>query len=288
MTPEAFHAARKTIATPSGEIAYIEHGAGPAALFVHGFPVNAYHWRHVLAAVGDLRRCIAPDLMGLGYTNAAADQDLGFEAQADMLLEVLDALDLEQIDLVGNDSGGAIAQILATLAPERIRSLTLTNCDTSGHWPPPALAPIAGLAKAGQLGATCAAFLANPELARSPGALGAVFEFPARLSPELLDVYLGPLTASEKRRAQVDAYVVAIEQGPPDRLAAGLQALQTPTLIVWADDDIFFPVSEGRWLAETIPGTRTFEALEGAKLFFPEERPDPFCALLRRHWTATR
>jgi pimeloyl-ACP methyl ester carboxylesterase len=223
--------------------------------------------------------------MGLGYSEIGDGQDVGFEAQATMLLEVLDALSIDTVDLVGNDSGGAIAQILATRAPSRIRSLTLTNCDTEGNWPPPALGPILGLARAGQLGQTLAAFRDDPDVARSPGALGAVFECPERLTPELLGVYLGPVTASPERMAQVEAYAMAIEQGPPEGLTAGLRSLETPTLIVWADGDIFFPAKTGLWLADTIPGTRKLEVFEGARLFFPEERPADFCALLREHWT---
>jgi pimeloyl-ACP methyl ester carboxylesterase len=287
MTPESLHAARKTLAMSSGTIAYIEQGDGPPALFIHGFPVNSYHWRHVFDAVSGLRRCIAPDLMGLGYTEIKDGQDLQFPAQASMLLEFADSLRLDAFDLVGNDSGGAIAQILATLAPGRVHTLTLTNCDTEGNWPPEALRPALDLARAGKLGQTFAAFLTNPQLARSPGALGAVFEFPDRLDAALLEVYLGPLTATMERRAAVDAYVMAIEAGPPEGLTDRLRALRAPTLIVWADQDIFFPVAAGGWLEETIPGARKMEVFEGAKLFFPEERAAAFSALLREHWMAS-
>jgi pimeloyl-ACP methyl ester carboxylesterase len=181
MTPHEFHTLRKTVDTPSGRIAFIEKGDGPAALFVHGVPLNGYHWRHAIGELADLRRCVAPDLMGLGYSKVGPDQKLDFEAQAQMLLEFLDALGIETVDLVGNDSGGAVAQILDTTAPGRIRSLTLTNCDTHDNWPPEAFLPIVKLGKAGHFGQALAGLLANPDAARSAQGLGVGFEFPERL-----------------------------------------------------------------------------------------------------------
>ena len=138
LTREAFAGSRRFAETTHGRIAYVERGEGPAALFLHGVPLSGYHWRHQLATLSDARRCIAPDLMGLGHTEIAADADVTFPAQAAMLLELLDALGIDRVDLVGNDSGGGVAQILAARAPERIRSLVLTNCDTHDNWPPPA------------------------------------------------------------------------------------------------------------------------------------------------------
>src|SRR5687768_18507841 len=110
---EAFHARRRFVDLPYARIAYVEEGEGPAAVFVHGVPLNGLHWRHVIAGVRDRRRCIALDLMGLGYSEIGAGQDVSFTAQARMIADVVDALGLATIDLVGNDSGGAVAQIFA-------------------------------------------------------------------------------------------------------------------------------------------------------------------------------
>lgn len=284
MTPAAYADARRFIDLPQGRIAYVAQGQGPAALFIHGIPLNGYHWRHQIAALADLRQCICPDLMGLGASEVAPGTPLDFHAQAGMLIALIDALGLDRVDLVGNDSGGAIAQILATQVPDRIRSLTLTNCDTHGNWPPPAFMPILDLAKAGHLGHAFAAFLADPALAQSPQGLGVAFEFPDRLTPELLATYLGPLVATPARMAQLDAYVSAIERSPTQALLDALRAFEPPTLIVWGDDDVFFGAEWGAWLAQTIPGVRRYEVLPGARLFFPEERADALNALLRDHW----
>src|ERR1700752_1192779 len=120
----------RSIETPSGRISYAEAGSGPVALFVHGVVLNKHLWRHQLSGLSDIRRCIAVDLLAHGDTEIGPNQDVSVTANAKMLREVLDALRIEQVDLVGNDSGGGIAQIFAALNPNRVRSLTLTNCDT--------------------------------------------------------------------------------------------------------------------------------------------------------------
>src|SRR5438445_7897490 len=122
-------ATRHSVQTASGRISYMEQGTGSVALFVHGVLLNGYLWRNQLAHLSDIRRCIAVDLLAHGDTEIAPDQDVSVTANATMLEEFLDALKIEQVDLVGNDSGGGIAQIFAALHPHRVRSLTLTNCD---------------------------------------------------------------------------------------------------------------------------------------------------------------
>ena len=129
MTTSAVSANTQTIQTPSGRIAYAEQGTGPVALFVHGVLLNKHLWRHQLAHLSDIRRCIAVDLLAHGETDIAGDQDVSVTANAKMLEQFLGALNVEQSDLVGNDSGGGIAQIFSALYPQRVRSLTLTDCD---------------------------------------------------------------------------------------------------------------------------------------------------------------
>jgi pimeloyl-ACP methyl ester carboxylesterase len=143
MNVTEFHAKRRFVETPSGRIAFVEYGEGSPALFVHGVPLNGFHWRHVMKGLGDCRRCIALDLMGLGYSEIAPDQDVSFTAQARMIGEFIANLGLDQVDLVANDSGGAIAQIFAAHNPGRLRSLTDAGCARRG-WPPEAILLISG------------------------------------------------------------------------------------------------------------------------------------------------
>src|SRR6266567_9047198 len=127
MTESKLSATRNSVQTASGRISYTEQGTGPVALFVHGVLLNGHLWRHQLEDLCDIRRCIAVDLLAHGDTEITPDQDVSVTANAKMLKEFLDALHIDKVDLVGNDSGGGITQIFAALYPERVRSLTLTN-----------------------------------------------------------------------------------------------------------------------------------------------------------------
>ena len=93
----------RTAETTFGKIAYDEAGTGQVALFVHGVLMNKHLWRHQLAALGDIRRCIAADLLAHGDTEIAPNQDVSVTANAHMLRELLDTLAIDQVDLVGNE-----------------------------------------------------------------------------------------------------------------------------------------------------------------------------------------
>src|SRR4030081_2670521 len=122
MSSQQTSATTHSVATPSGRISYVAAGAGPVALFVHGVVLNKHLWRHQLAGLSDIRRCIAVDLLAHGDTEIAPDQDVSVTANAKILKEVLDALNIDQVDLVGNDSGGGIVQIFSVLYSARVRS----------------------------------------------------------------------------------------------------------------------------------------------------------------------
>ena len=150
-----------SVETLSGRISYASAGSGPVALFVHGVVLNKHLWRHQLTELSDIRRCIAVDLLAHGDTEIEPDQDVSVTANAKMLKEVLDVLKIDKVDLIGNDSGGGIAQIFAALNPERVRTLTLTNCDTHDNWPPEAFKPFVDMVRAGGLRDTLNAMLAT-------------------------------------------------------------------------------------------------------------------------------
>jgi pimeloyl-ACP methyl ester carboxylesterase len=279
-------ATRRSVQTASGQISYLECGTGPAALCVHGVLLNSHLWRHQLAGMSDIRRCIAPDLLAHGDTQIAADQDVSVSANADMLLQFMDALDVEQVDLVGNDSGGGIAQILAARHPERIRSLVLTDCDTHDNWPPEAFKPFLQMAAAGGLRSTLDAMLADKTIYRSPQALGPAYEHPEKVTDADIETYLRPLVSSEQRTRDFLRFLAAFDNAHTVTIEERLKALHAPTLIVWGTDDVYFDVKWSHWLAATIPGTTRRVEFEGARIFFPEERWAEFNRELRAHWTA--
>src|SRR5215470_20191377 len=111
-------ATRRSVETPSGRINYCERGKGRVAVFVHGVLLNNHLWRHQLAELSDMRRCIAPDLLAHGDTEIRSGQDVSVTANARMLAQFLDAIGVADVDLVGNDSGGGIAQIFAAHYPQ--------------------------------------------------------------------------------------------------------------------------------------------------------------------------
>jgi len=278
--------ARHFVETASGRVSYTEQGTGPVALFVHGVLLNGHLWRHQLAGLSDIRRCIAVDLLAHGDTDIAPDQDVSVTANAKMLAEFLDALEIDRVDLVGNDSGGGIAQILAASHPERVRSLTLTDCDTHDNWPPEAFKPFLTMAAGGGLRATLEAMLSDKRIYRSPQALGPAYEHPERVSDDSIESYLRPLVRTEQRTRDLQRFLAAFDNRHTVAIEGRLKSLKTPTLIVWGTDDVYFDVKWSRWLADTIPGTRRRVEFEGARIFFPEERSADFNQELRTHWLA--
>lgn len=266
-------AAKHQIETPYGRIAYLDAGVGDAIVFLHGFPLNALHWRGVIGRLRTGWRCIAPDLLGLGDSVPKEGATLDFTEQAAMVLAFADGLELPSFHLVGNDSGGAIAQIVAAKAGDWIKSLTLTNCDVDENVPPPAFAQAHGLAKAGLLATAVGGMTTSLALARSDFGLGVGFEDRTRVTRELVDAYVAPLMATPARKAMVNRYVAAF--GPSHLVAIrdALARLKTPTQILWGTEDVFFNMDDARWLQRTIPGVRRFVEAPGARLFFCEERP---------------
>jgi haloalkane dehalogenase len=269
-----FAHSRRFVTVSGNRIAYVQRGRGPAVLFLHGFPLNGFQWRGALERLSKHRRCIAPDFMGLGYTEAGEHQDLSPPAQADMLVGLLDALSIHTADLVANDSGGAIAQLFLARHGDRARTLLITNCDVDSNSPPPAFKPFLEAAKKGALAEGLARQLADKQLARSTKGLGAFYTDPANLTDEAIDYYFSPLVSFAFRKEQFNRYAASFEQNPLVSIRPELKLSKTPTRIVWATADTTFDVSWAHWLDQTLPQSRGIRLVEGAKLFFPEEMPD--------------
>jgi pimeloyl-ACP methyl ester carboxylesterase len=284
-TTREFAALRKMIDTPFGRIASYAKGRGPAALFVHGYPLSAYHWRHQLEALSDIRRCIAVDLMGLGYSEPLPGARVGYPEQARMLAALADALELESFDLVGNDSGGGVAQLLAVAEPARIRTLTLTNCEVAENNPPPALLPVVELGRMGRMPELFASIVGDVAGARQ--ALAAAFARPEQaIDAERLAYDVAPLLASEERKRWTNEYLTSLSKDVTMGIVPALERFERPTLVVWADADVYMPVASARWLEEHVPGVERVTLVSGAKLFFPEEEPALLNRELRAFWSA--
>jgi pimeloyl-ACP methyl ester carboxylesterase len=279
------NAHRHTAATRFGEISYLDLGAGPTALFVHGIATNAYLWRHVMDALSGQRRCIAIDLPLHGQSPVTAEQDLSLAALAAGLDDFCEVLGLTGIDLVANDTGGAIAQIFAARHPQRLATLTLTNCDTVDNLPPEAFKPMVELAAAGNLAPSAVSMFANLE-ASAQISFASGYEHLDRIDRDVIRSYLQPCFGTIERARQFERLLVSLDVGDLQAVMPQLGELTVPTLVVWGTGDAFFDVSWAYWLRDTIPGTTRVVTVDGARLFFPEERPMDLVPHLEQHWAA--
>ncbi len=287
MDVSAFHASRRYAETRFGNIAYVERGTSEAAaLFLHGFPLNGFQWRGALDRLSPYRRCIAPDFLGLGYTQVAAGQSVAPPAQVEMLAALLDQLAISAVDLVANDSGGAIAQLFVTQYPQRVRTLMLTNCDVENDSPPAAVVPLIAQARAGRFAdETLLPQLMDKHLARSAQGLGGqCYAYPDHPADETIECYLAPLLSSAARKAQTNAYALGLDPNPLAGIEPALKRCRVPTRIVWGTSDTLFSQASPDYLARTLPNSRGVRRVAGAKLFFPEEFPQLIAEEAQRLW----
>jgi haloalkane dehalogenase len=277
---------RRFATIAAGRIAYIDRGKGPAVLFLHGFPLSSFQWRGAIERLSLHRRCLAPDLMGLGYTEVARGQSVTPAAQADMITAFLDHLGIVQVDLIANDSGGAVAQLLVATHSERVRSLLLTNCDVETDSPPAALLPVIELARAGIYpDLWLEPWLQHKDVARSPTGLGGMcYSNPAHPSDAALDQYLAPIVASPERKALVNQYTLGLTPNPLQGIEPILRQCSVPTRIIWGMSDTIFSPRSPDYLAGILQQVTGIRRIRGAKLFFPEEYPDIIADEARLLW----
>ena len=282
----AYHSNRRYVATPFGDIAYVERGAGQVALFLHGFPLNGFQWRGALEWLSPYRRCIAPDSMGLGFTRVAPGQGVTPAHQVEMLAAFLDKLGIADVDLIANDSGGAVAQLFVLRYPQRVRTLLLTNCDVEPDSPPPALAPVVALAREGTYpDQWLVPWFNDHTLARSPQGFGGMcFSDPTQPTDAAIEMYFGPLIATPARKALANAYTLGLDPNPLAGIEAALRQCQIPTRIVWGMADDIFSKDSPDYLDAILPNSRGVRRLPKAKLFWPEEYPDVVAEEARKLW----
>jgi pimeloyl-ACP methyl ester carboxylesterase len=275
---------RHQAVTESGAVSYLDVGQGRSTVFIHGIITNSMLWRHVISEVAsEHRRCIAVDLPGHGHTPPAlADADVSLTGLAQRVIELCDHLGLDHFDLVANDTGIAVAQIVAAHVSDRLTTFTLTNGDTEGNTPPTLFKPVSIAARAGLLARLGPRIAASRRLKLS--GLTAGYPHPGRLPAEVVDAYYRPVFGTPESSAAFARLTAAISNHDLAAVRPQLAQLKVPTLIVWGTGDLFFPLKWAQRLADLIPGTTKIATLDGARMHFPDYRADEFLPLLQQHW----
>lgn len=244
---------RHEIELPAGRIRYREAGEGKPVVFVHGFLVDGRLWDGVVDRLSDRCRCIAPDWPIAAHQIAMnPDADLSPPGIAALIASFLDALELEDVTIVGNDSGGAMSQVLVTRHPERIGRLVLTNCDTHDNFPP-------GI------------FKAMPPLAKLPGGM-TVLSAPFRIGAlartafkpfartpipaDLVASWMRPSLSDPGIKRDATKVTAGMNKRYTVEAAERLSNSDLPLLLTWAPGDKFFPISYAERLEKETPNAR--------------------------------
>lgn len=259
-------------------VAYESIGSGPDVLFIHGWPLHRESWREVIAGL-DGYRCHLIDLPGAGQSRATPETPSSLSGHAESVVRVIDQLGLDQLSLVANDSGGIFARMAAAERPEQISSLVLSGTEIPHHhsWQLALYSLLANLP--GEENALNV-MLSDSVLAGSPIALGGSFHDPSNLSPRFTAMLLDLFTDPELNKSQI-ALIRDFDTDVVDRLVEVHAKLAMPTLLIWGEDDPFFPAEKAREMAAQFAGPATFAAVPNAKLFVHEEHPVRFAELTR-------
>jgi pimeloyl-ACP methyl ester carboxylesterase len=267
-----------------GTIRYRDRGSGPTLLFVHGLLVNGSLWRKVTPRLEDRFRCVVPDLpLGSHQPAMRREADLTPPGLARLVADFMEALELQDVSLIGNDTGGAISQLVATRHPQRLARLVLTPCDAFENFLPPMFRPLQYVARVpgGLTGAV--APLRIRRLRRLPNAFGGLTKRP--VPDEVTDGWLGPFFSDRDVRRDTRRVLRGIDSSYTLEAAARLADFDRPTLIAWAPEDRFFKFEHGERLATIIPGAR-LEKIEDSYTFVSEDQPERTADLIGEFATA--
>lgn len=267
---------RQFVQTRFGRIAYVDRGRGAAVLLLHGFPLNSFQWRGVIPRLCAKRRCLAPDFMGLGSTEVSSGQSVAAGDQADMLAAFLDALGIKQVDIIANDSGGAVAQLFVSRYEARVRTLVLTNCDVETDSPPESVLPVIDDARGGLYTELwLKPWVKDKRNLRSSNAFGRLcYMDPSHPTDAAIEQYLGPLICTPERTALTNRFAASLAPNPLAGITDSLRRCRVPTRIVWGMSDRIFSPGNIEYLVSVLPRVTGVCKIPEAKLFFPEELPE--------------
>ena len=268
---------QRTVELPQGMVAYRETGDGPVLLFVHGLFVNGDHWRKVVPLLADRYRCVTPDLpLGAHSHPLRADADRSVAGLAQLSADFIAARGLDDVTVISNDTGDALAQVLVTEHPERIGRVVLTPGDAFTNFLPWVIKPARLLAYAPPL------FNAVLKSFKTRAGQWVLLVSIARNFPEkeVLEGYFGPPLSNAGVRRDLREIVKRARPRYTLRAAKKLRELKIPSLIVWQRaPSAVFPKAHGRRLARVIPDAR-HEEVKGTLAFIPEDQPERLAKLI--------
>lgn len=276
-----------TIQLPQGRIHYEDLGTGPTVVFVHGLLVNGKLWRKVTPTLSQSARCIVPDLpLGSHSIPMNADADLSVEGVARLVSDFLTALDLRDVTLVGNDSGGAVCQLVAARHGERVGRLVLTTCDAYEIFPPLLFSYLRVLAHAPRLmGVLSKGMLRFKALRDLPMAYGLLAKF--GIPDDIVKSYVEPSARSPAIRRDVAQFMRTAAPAVTLRAAEELRGFERPVLLLWTPEDRFFPVRLAERFCAELPDAR-LERIGDAYVFVSEDQPEEVSRAVARFLAETR
>jgi pimeloyl-ACP methyl ester carboxylesterase len=263
-----------------GVVRYSEVGTGPTLLFVHGVMANGVLWRDVVASLTGCFRCIVPDLpLGGHSVSMRPDADLTPRGVARIVVDLMEVLDLRDVTLVGNDTGGAICQVVISEHPERVRRLVLTDCDAYDAFFPVVIGGLFRYA-ARFFGTRLVDFLAwllRARLAQRAMFKGVAFRRP---DEETLDAYYTPLIQNPGVRRDLTKFLRAVSKRYTLEAARSFPGFEHPVLIVWGSKDLLLSSRLAVRLQQDFPDA-WLEIIDGSRTFVPEDRPERLAELIR-------
>jgi pimeloyl-ACP methyl ester carboxylesterase len=262
---------------PQGTVHYRDTGTGEPILLVHGFLTNGELWRDVAPRLAGDFRVIAPDWpLGSHRTPMHPGSDLSPLGLAQIIADFMAELDLSGVTLVGNDTGGALCQLVAVHHPERLARLVLTPCDAYENFPPPAFRPLQMLARVPGAVFAIAQSMRPAALRRTPTAYGWVYK---RIDDELTRAWLEPGLSSRAIRREVAAVLVGLDRRLTLAAAERFGEFTKPVLLAWAPEDRFFKLAHAERMANAFPDAR-LELIEDSYTFVSLDQPQRTAELI--------
>ncbi|MCV7065863.1 alpha/beta hydrolase [Mycolicibacterium farcinogenes] len=262
----------------AGTIHYEEFGPtdGRPVVFVHGYMMGGQLWRQVSSRLAERGlRCIVPTWpLGAHPEPLRPGADRSIRGMAGIVADTLAALDLQDVVLVGNDTGGVVTQLVAVHHPDRIGALVLTSCDAFEHFPPPILKPVIVGARSKTLFRVGAQAMRIPVVRRRAFDGLAYANIDAFTREWVRTALSNPAIVEDLRQ-----FSLSLRTEVTTAVAARLPEFDKPTLVAWSADDLLFELGDGKRLADIIPNAR-LEVIDGARTYSMVDRPDRLADLL--------